>query len=271
MSGIGDIAKFETFSLKDQFGKLKKNPERAFIGAMDKGGSMAWGKLLGKDYEPMTDWFGGAPSDAYGKAEAAGINVAPGRSMHNVAKSIVGIYAGGYGADKLGMIGGGGESLGNVAQPAQEGSSGFSNLLGNSQSSSGFGLNSNYGSGVQSTGFGTTSGGSFGGMNPAYGSGVQSTGFGTTSGGGFGLNAASGMGSTQQSASLAGTKNPFTIDKAMSMANLAKGMGGQGQQQAQLPQVPQGQISRGQQVNVSDPIAALLAPKRKKKQPISLL
>ena len=56
----------------------------------------------------------------------------------------------------------------------------------------------------------------------------------------------------------------------MMMAN--KALGGIGQQQQQQPQqVPQGQIRRGQQVNVSDPIGALLAPKRKKREPISLL
>ena len=56
----------------------------------------------------------------------------------------------------------------------------------------------------------------------------------------------------------------------MMMANKALGGIGQ-QQQQQPPQVPQGQIRRGQQVNVSDPVATLLAPKRKKKEPISLL
>jgi hypothetical protein len=56
----------------------------------------------------------------------------------------------------------------------------------------------------------------------------------------------------------------------MMMAN--KALGGIGQQQQQQPQqVPQGQIRRGQQVNVSDPIGALLSPKRKKREPISLL
>lgn len=56
----------------------------------------------------------------------------------------------------------------------------------------------------------------------------------------------------------------------MMMAN--KALGGISQPQApQAPQAPQGKISRGQQVNVSDQISALLAPKLKKKQPISLL
>jgi len=56
----------------------------------------------------------------------------------------------------------------------------------------------------------------------------------------------------------------------MMMAN--KALGGLSQPQApQAPQAPQGQVTRGQQVNVSDGITALLAPKLKKKQPISLL
>jgi hypothetical protein len=42
-------------------------------------------------------------------------------------------------------------------------------------------------------------------------------------------------------------------------------------QQRQPQQAPQGQVSGGKQINVSDPIGALLASKLKKKQPISLL
>jgi hypothetical protein len=57
----------------------------------------------------------------------------------------------------------------------------------------------------------------------------------------------------------------------MMMANKALGGINPQQQQQQAPQAPQGQVRRGQQVNVSDPVAALLAPKRKKREPISLL
>lgn len=57
----------------------------------------------------------------------------------------------------------------------------------------------------------------------------------------------------------------------LSALMMGKQMLGQGQQQQQAPQMPQGQITKGQQVNVSDGITALLAPKLKKKQPISLL
>ena len=65
--------------------------------------------------------------------------------------------------------------------------------------------------------------------------------------------------------------NPAISPMQAMMANQA--LGGLGQpQQRQAPQMPQGQIRQGQQVNVSDPVAALLAPKRKKERPmISLL
>ena len=64
--------------------------------------------------------------------------------------------------------------------------------------------------------------------------------------------------------------NPTMNPMQMMMSN--KALGGITQPQApQAPQAPQGKISRGQQVNVSDSITALLSPKLKKKQPISLL
>jgi hypothetical protein len=118
MSWIGDVIKFENFNLGNQWDKLKKNPERAFIGAMDEGSTKVWNKAfdltapvtgIRRNYEPMTDYFGGASKDSYTKANAAGINTGPGRSMHNVAKAITAAYAGGYGASQLGA---GGSAIG---------------------------------------------------------------------------------------------------------------------------------------------------------------
>ena len=57
----------------------------------------------------------------------------------------------------------------------------------------------------------------------------------------------------------------------MMMANKALGGINQQQQQQQAPQVPQGQVRGAKQPNVADPVATLLAPKRKKREPISLL
>lgn len=65
--------------------------------------------------------------------------------------------------------------------------------------------------------------------------------------------------------------NPAINPAQAMMANQA--LGGLVQpQQFQPPRIPQGQIRQGQQVNIADPVAALLAPKRKRERPmISLL
>jgi len=119
MSWLGDVFKFENFNLNNQWGKLKKNPERAFIGAMDEGSTKVWNKAfdwtapitgIHRHYEPMTDYFGGASKDSYTKAGQAGINTGPGRSMHNVAKAITSAYVGGYGAGQLGAGAGGAQT-----------------------------------------------------------------------------------------------------------------------------------------------------------------
>jgi hypothetical protein len=75
---------------------------------------------------------------------------------------------------------------------------------------------------------------------------------------------------TQQAAGLAGTANPFSIN--MNQAMMAnKALGGFGQQQPSGETRMSAPFKAGQPVNTADPILALLAPKRKKKEPISLL
>jgi hypothetical protein len=265
MSWLGDVIKFENFNLDNQWGKLKKNPERAFIGAMDEGSTKVWNKAfdwtapitgIQRNYEPMTDYFGGASKDSYTKANAAGINTGPGRSMHNVAKAITAAYAGGYGAGQLGVGGGaaGGTEAINPATGVGWSETG-SGLVGNGGSavgggsSSGFGLNPAMGSGVTSSGFGTTTGSSFGSLNPSMGNGVTSTGYGTTTGGEFGLNAGSpsGIEGTQSAAGLgdlspSGSNTNGSMFNKQMLSQALKGMNGGGQRQQQ----PQLEIIKGQ-------------------------
>jgi hypothetical protein len=273
MSWLGDVIKFENFNLGNQWGKLKKNPERAFIGAMDEGGTKVWNKAfdltapitgIHRNYEPMTDYFGGASKDSYTKANAAGINTGPGRSMHNVAKAITAAYAGGYGASQLGAGGGavsGGSEAINPATGVGWSETG-SGLAGNGGyvggSSSGFGLNPSMGAGVTSNGFGTTTGSTYGNLNPTIGNGVTSTGYGTTSGGEFGLNAASpsGIQSTQSaaglgdlSASSSGGSSGSMFNKQM-LSQALRGMGGGGQQQQPLIEIIEGQPAFMQQPEI---------------------
>lgn len=102
MSWLGDVFGFEKFNLGQMLGKIKKDPERLFIGAADPFSSGVWGKILGKDYEPIVDQFGGASKDTYQKAQEAGINTGPGATMHGIARTIASMYAGGYGNGLLG-------------------------------------------------------------------------------------------------------------------------------------------------------------------------
>lgn len=129
MSWLGDVVKFENFNLGNQWDKLKQNPERAFTGAMDEGSTKVWNKAfdwtapitgIHKNYEPMTDYFGGASKDSYTKAQDAGINTGPGASMHNLAKAVTAYYAGGYGANQLGA----GSSAGGTTGGSVGGSTG---------------------------------------------------------------------------------------------------------------------------------------------------
>lgn len=131
MSWLGDFTNFAKFNLSDQWGKIKENPERPFIGAMDQGSTQVWNKLfdwtapitgIQRHYQPLTDYWGGAPADTYAKANAQGINTAPFHSGQNVANTIASLYAGGYGAGQLGAGAGAGEGAGGAFTPT-EGSS----------------------------------------------------------------------------------------------------------------------------------------------------
>lgn len=115
MSGLGDIFKFEGFNLKNAFRKIGHDPERAFIGAFDPISSKAWGKVLGKNYEPIVDQWGGASQDTYAKAEAAGINTDPGHNMHRLARAVTSMFVGGA---ALGAAGGGAEAGAEAAAGA---------------------------------------------------------------------------------------------------------------------------------------------------------
>lgn len=110
---LGDIFDFEFFNLKDMWKKIKKDPERLFLGAADPFSSEMWGKILGKDYEPIVDQFGGpyggswismggnTNQGVYGRAEQAGIDTNDARNVHNVAHVIAALMAGNYGLGKL--------------------------------------------------------------------------------------------------------------------------------------------------------------------------
>ncbi len=101
------VAHFENFNAKWIVDLIKADPERITQIALDPLawtpiGSKVWGTLLGEDYEPLLNQWGGAAEGAYEAAEAEGIDTGPGRAAHSVAEVIASFYAGGYGMSQLG-------------------------------------------------------------------------------------------------------------------------------------------------------------------------
>lgn len=109
---LGSILSFEGFNLK-KIGKLvKKNPERLLLGALDPASSKAWGKVLGKDYEPAVDQMGGPTGKTFDEAKAAGIDTGASQTTHGIAHVVAAVIAGGYGAGQLGGAAGAGAGVG---------------------------------------------------------------------------------------------------------------------------------------------------------------
>lgn len=133
MSFFGDVVKFEKFNLHDMAQKLKKDPLRAAVGALDPLSTGVWNKITGKNWEPLVDQFGGAyggqpitigdtGQGVYGRAQQAGIPTQAGSTMHDIAHAITALFAGGYGAHQLGLSqipGLGGQTQATQPQPYQ--------------------------------------------------------------------------------------------------------------------------------------------------------
>jgi hypothetical protein len=122
---------------------------------------------------------------------------------------------------------------------------------------------------------------SFLGTGSAVGSGTATFGTGNIGAATLGTQAGSAAATAQMmagtnaavasasNAALGGTVNPYQISPMQAMM-MQRSLGGFGQQQA--TQTPATQIKQRREVNLADPIASLLAPKRKKERPmISLL
>lgn len=103
MSFFGDIFKFEKSAMGDRLDLAKKDWWRVPLGVMDQGSTEIFNKVSGKNLEPMVDYFGGTTPQNVQNAQAAGINTGPGERMHDLARLVTSLYAGGYGAGKLGF------------------------------------------------------------------------------------------------------------------------------------------------------------------------
>lgn len=143
MSFLGNVFDFESFNLKDMFKKVKKDPERLLIGAVDPWSTKLWNKVLDKDYEPLVDQMGGAygghtlsafgndDGGVYGRAREAGIDTKAGGYMHDAAHVLSAIFGGqglmgsSFGGNLTGSLGQTGSSnLGIFSNGGQAGMSG---------------------------------------------------------------------------------------------------------------------------------------------------
>ena len=119
MSWFGDVGNFELFNLKGMGKQIKDNPARLLYGSADPFSTKVWNKALGRDDKPLVDQWGGAADHRYDDAEEAGINTGPGKTMHGVAKTIAGIFAGGAASGAMGggaaAAGAGGAAAGGAA------------------------------------------------------------------------------------------------------------------------------------------------------------
>lgn len=116
MSFFGDVGSFEMFNLGAMGNQVKDNPARLFYGSADPFSTSMWNKVLGTDDKPLVDQWGGAAPQRYEEAQEAGINTGPGKTMHNIAKTIASIYAGGAaGGAAGGLLGGGSGTAGGAA------------------------------------------------------------------------------------------------------------------------------------------------------------
>lgn len=161
MSFLGDALKFDKFALKDMWGKIKDDPERLLVGAVDPWSTKMWNKALGKDYEPLVDQMGGPygghtvsafgnqDGGVYKRAQDAGMDTSEGGTMHDIAHVIAAFYGG----QALGGAAAGGGSTGGIATTSeatgfgvgQGGAAGFNGGLGG-------GMSGGYGYGAAAAG-----------------------------------------------------------------------------------------------------------------------
>lgn len=85
-------APFEHFS--DVLSSWGHDPERAFLGINTPFESKAWGTLLGKDYTPNMNMYGGMTEVQKAAAEAGGIDMGLASPLYKTADTIAGYYGG---------------------------------------------------------------------------------------------------------------------------------------------------------------------------------
>jgi hypothetical protein len=104
VSFFGDLLGFESLNVKSMWDKARKNPEQLLLGAATPVGAAAWGKITGKDYQPMVNALGGPmgggplgtdnTGGVYDEAAKKGINTGNIAMSHDIAELVASIYGG---------------------------------------------------------------------------------------------------------------------------------------------------------------------------------
>jgi hypothetical protein len=118
MSFLSNVFKFEKHNFGYMLDGIKEDPERILIGAADPFSTKVWNKVLGKDYKPLVDQWGGASEESYKQAEEKGIDTKAGGAVHSVARVIAAIFAMNAAGSAMG---GGAEAAGGAADAAAGG------------------------------------------------------------------------------------------------------------------------------------------------------
>lgn len=113
MGRLSEVNDFMKFARKDAWGSIKKDPERAFLGAIDPFSSWMWGGITGKDYEPIINVFGSPAGGGglgmdksggqYGRAQEQGIDTNSAEKFFTTGDAIAGIFGGGSLLDASGL------------------------------------------------------------------------------------------------------------------------------------------------------------------------
>ena len=93
MSKFSSLMKMGLFHGKDMLKKARKNPERLFLGAMDKVGTGLWNNVLGTNWKTPMNLFGGPSDTQFRAAERSGIDTGPARAADKVARTVISMYA----------------------------------------------------------------------------------------------------------------------------------------------------------------------------------
>lgn len=99
-----NISDFEMSQLSDWGQKFKRNPEQLFLGAGDPLSAKMWNGILGTDYTPYVNQWGGPTKESYQSAEEKGVDTSNSQGSHAVAQAVASYFAGGAAGDAAGPM-----------------------------------------------------------------------------------------------------------------------------------------------------------------------